>query len=310
MGGADFGMSGPGSRGADDFLLIGLGEVLWDLLPSGRQLGGAPANFAYHAASLGDRAVVASRVGRDEPGDAALARLRQLGLATDFIQREAEAPAAGGRPTGSAAPRLDRDGQAAAWTIATDVAWDNLEWSPAWATLAAEADAVCFGSLAQRSARSRATIRRFLDATRAEALRIFDINLRQSDYSAETLAESLARATIVKLNDAELPVVARLLGLDVIDGLAGARRLLDAFPPALVCVTRGARGSLLVSASDAHEHPGIPTTVVDTVGAGDAFTAAMAHHTLRGAPLAAVSEAANRLGAWVAARAGATPTDE
>jgi fructokinase len=302
-------MSVSGPRGDRAFLIVGLGELLWDLLPAGRQLGGAPANFAYHAARLGDRAVVASRVGRDEPGDAALARLRQLGLATDSIQREAEPPAAGGRPTGSAAPRLDRDGQAAAWTIATDVAWDNLEWSPAWAALAAEADAVCFGSLAQRSEQSRATIRRFLDATRREALRIFDVNLRQSDYSAETLAESLARATIVKLNDAELPVVAGLLGLGAAGELDGARRLLDAFPLALVCVTRGARGSLLISATDGHAHPGIPTTVVDTVGAGDAFTAALAHHALRGAPLAAMNKAANRLGAWVAARAGATPTE-
>ena len=109
--------------------------------------------------------------------------------------------------------------------------------------------------------------------------------------------------------DAELPVVAGLLGLAAADELDGARRLRDAFSLALVCVTRGARGSLLVTATEAHAHPGIPTTVVDTVGAGDAFTAALAHHALRGAPLAATNEAANRLGAWVASRAGATPTD-
>lgn len=287
-------------------LVVGLGELLWDLLPSGAQLGGAPVNFAYHVARLGDRGVVATRVGDDERGREALARLRQVGLPTDAVQIDPD-PA---HPTGTAVPVLDEQGQAAHWTITAGVAWDDLAWTPAWQVLAAEADAVCFGSLAQRSARSRATIARFLDATRPEALRIFDVNLRQAFYSAEVLAESLGRARIAKLNDQELPEVTRLLGLGGAGEVDRARRLLRAFSLALVCVTRGARGSLLVTPTETSAHPGFPTPVVDTVGAGDAFTATLTHHWLRGASLAAIGEAANRQGAWVAARAGATPSEE
>jgi fructokinase len=297
-----------GEASGRPYLIVGLGEVLWDLLPGGRQLGGAPANFAYHAARLGDRAVVASRVGVDALGDEALARLRQVGLPTEYVQREPVSPAEGGRPTGTAVPRLDAHGQAT-WTITAGVAWDALAWTPAWAALAAAADAVCFGSLAQRAPASRATIRRFLDATRPDALRLFDVNLRLPYYSAEVLAGSLARARVVKLNDQEAPVVAQLLGLAGADEVAWARALLGAFPLTLVCVTRGGRGSLLVAADEISVHPGFPTAVVDTVGAGDAFTAALAHQLLRGASLAAAGEAANRLGAWVAARPGAMPAE-
>lgn len=285
------------------FTAIGLGEVLWDLLPGGRQLGGAPANFACHAAALGNRGIVASRVGTDPLGDEVCTRLAARGLTTRYIQRDTT------YPTGTVHVHVDAGGQPD-FTITEDVAWDALAWTPEWATLAAEADAVCFGSLAQRKATSRETIHRFLRATRPQAVRFFDVNLRQEYYYPDVMDVSLRRTTIVKLNDAELPRVARLLGLEAGEDEgdeATARRLLQAYDLALVCVTRGARGSLLVTDVEAVAHPGYPVQVADTVGAGDAFAAAVVHHWLRGASLEAISDFANRLGAYVATQAGATP---
>ena len=285
------------------FTIVGLGELLWDLLPGGKQLGGAPSNFAYHAAALGDRGIAASRVGDDPGGEEIIARLEALGLPTRYLQRD---PA---RPTGTVRVAVDAEGQPA-FTCTQDVAWDALAWTPEWADLAAEADAVCFGSLAQRSPVSHETIQRFLRATRPKAVRIFDVNLRRDDDSPGVLDISLRRATIVKLNEAELPRVARFVGLEIEvdeDQESTARRLLRAYDLALVCVTRGARGSLLVTEAEAAAHPGYQVQVADTVGAGDAFTAAVAHHWLRGASLAAINEAANRLGSYVATQAGATP---
>jgi fructokinase len=284
--------------------VVGLGEVLWDLLPGGRQLGGAPANFAYHAATLGDRGIVASRVGADLLGDEVYARLAALGLTTRYLQRDPS------HTTGTVHVQLDADGQPD-FTITEDVAWDALAWTTEWAALVVEADAVCFGSLAQRAAISRETIHRFLRDTRPGAVRLFDVNLRQSYYSPAVLDVSLRRATMAKLNDAELPCVMRLLGLDVTEDEgdeATARRLLQAYDLTLVCLTRGARGSLLVTDAKAVAHPGYTVQVTDTVGAGDAFAAAVAHHWLRGASLEAISDAANRLGAYVATQVGATPS--
>ena len=292
------------------FTVVGLGEVLWDLLPGGRQLGGAPANLAYHAAALGNRGIVAGRVGVDPPGDEVCTCLTGLGLTTRYIQRDPD------RPTGTVRVQLGAGGQPD-FAIAEDVAWDTLDWTSEWAALAADADAICFGSLAQRSAASRETIYRFLRAARPDAVRLFDVNLRHGGgesppafYSPDVLDISLRRATLVKLNDDELPHVARLLGLEVTDDEddeTTARRLLDVYELALVCVTRGARGSLLVTEEKAVAHPGYPVQVADTVGAGDAFAAAVVHHWLRGASLEAIGDAANRLGAYVATQAGATP---
>lgn len=281
--------------------MVGLGEVLWDLLPDGRQLGGAPANFACHAAALGDRGIVGSRVGDDPLGDEVCTRLAALGPTTCYVQRDLT------RPTGTVHVQVDADGQPD-FIITEDVAWDALAWTREWATLAAEADAVCFGSLAQRAATSRETIHRFLRATRSDAVRLFDVNLRQRYFSRQVLDASFHLATIVKLNDAELARAAQHLAVkDEKDDEATARRLLRAYDLMLVCLTRGAHGSLLVTDVEAVAHPGYPVQVADTVGAGDAFAAAVAHHWLRGASLEAVSDAANRLGAYVATQVGATP---
>lgn len=284
-------------------LVVGLGEVLWDLFPEGKQLGGAPANFAYITNLLGDRGIIASRVGHDALGDEIQQRLGTLGLEASYLQSDSA------RPTGTVRVRVDQDGQAR-FEITDMVAWDFLEWTPAWESLAQQADAICFGSLAQRSPASRETIHKFLGAARPGTARIFDVNLRQAFYSAKVLSESLKFADIAKLNAEELPRVVELLGIPHHGEQPSAERLRFAYGLKLVCVTRGARGSLLVSESERHEHPGFRVQVADTVGAGDAFTAALVHHFLRGAGLAAMNEAANRIGAWVASCVGATPSSD
>jgi fructokinase len=294
--------SGVGAMGMGEkrYSVVGLGEVLWDLLPQGKHLGGAPANFAYMSELLVHRAIVASRIGADALGEQLRARLVELKLDESFVQLDER------HPTGTVAVTLDPSGQPA-YEIARNAAWDFLEWTPQWQRLAAEANAICFGSLAQRYEVSRATIRAFLAASRANAARIFDLNLRQKFFSAEVLAESLRLANVAKLNDLELPMAMRCLGLDYDDEKASAERLRRTFDLELVCVTRGNRGSLLVRENEIDEHPGFAVAVKDLVGAGDAFTAALAHHLLLRSPLRRMNEAANRMGAWAASQSGATP---
>lgn len=285
-------------------MAVGLGEVLWDMLPAGKQSGGAPANFAYMMRLLGHRAAIASRAGEDGLGTELREKLAQLGLDISHVQHDAV------HETGTVKVRIDSEGQPE-YEIVEGVAWDFLEFSASWERLAAEANVICFGSLAQRSNRSRATIRQFLSAARAEALRIFDVNLRERFFSADVLRESLRLANVAKVNEHELPVVMRELGMtrDVAakDEAKAAETLRREFDLKLVCVTRGERGSLLVTERERNEHPGFQARVVDLVGAGDAFTAALAHHLLAGSSLRVMNEAANRLGAWVASQAGATP---
>lgn len=281
-------------------LIVGLGELLWDLFPAGKQLGGAPANFAYITSLLGDKGIPASRLGHDSLGADAIRRLGELGLATEFIQQDLD------HPTGTVKVEVDRTGQPR-FEISESVAWDFLEWTPQWQKLAQQADAVCFGSLAQRSQHSRATIRRFVRASRKSAIRVFDVNLRQNFYDVEVLAESMKLATIVKLNNEELPKIMSLFELKTRGEEASARQLLSQ-EVKLVCVTRGNGGSLLASADELNEHPGFKVKVADTVGAGDAFTAALVHGYLRGTSLSQINETANRVGAWVASQSGATPS--
>lgn len=298
---------------SEPHLILGLGELLWDLLLEGPRLGGAPANFSVMAGRLGNHAVILSRIGRDELGRRALAELEQLdGMPADasFVQLDGEHET--GRVT------VELKGGQPSYTIHDPVAWDFLELSDEWVQLAERADAICFGSLAQRSERSRETIQALVGLTREDCVRVFDVNLRAPFYSGEVIQESLELATVMKMNDAEVPLVLGLMGLDCqvgieavrgLEGLrAGALCLLKEFPALkMVAVTRGGEGSLLVTREDSHEHPGIATEVADTIGAGDAFTAAMTHYLLRGARLSTLNEAGNRWGSWVASQAGAMP---
>jgi fructokinase len=287
--------------------IVGLGELLWDLLPEGKQLGGGPANFSVMSARLGNRAVIASRLGEDALGREARGHLATLPAEGASIQADPQ------HPTGSVTVEF-KDGQPE-YVIHEPVAWDFLEFTPEWNALAATADAVCFGSLAQREPVSRRTIHAFLAATRSDCVRVFDVNLRKPFYMRGVLEDSLNKATVLKLNDVEMPEVLGLLnlegggaeGTDVGALRSGARVLLTEFGLQLVCVTMGASGSLLVTAESFDQHPGIPIEVADTIGAGDAFTAALTSYYLKGASLPVLNEAGNRWGSWVASQSGGMP---
>jgi fructokinase len=286
-------------------LVVGIGELLWDMLSSGPRLGGAVSNFSVMAGRLGSHAVCASRLGQDELGRRALQELAEKPLDATYLQTDST------HPTSKVEVTL-KDGQAA-YIFVPDVAWDYLELSPEWRELAPRADAVCFGTLGQRNDVSRRTIEGFLAATAPGCVRVFDVNLRPPFYSAEVIERSLQLTTLLKMNDTEMPEILKLLGLGAGEGitadelLAGARRLLERFPVHMVCVTMGGNGSLLVTREKVDRHPGVPIKVVDTVGAGDAFAAALTHYYLLGAPLSVINEAGNRWGSWVASQPGAMP---
>jgi len=283
-----------------NYTIVGLGELLWDVFPQGKELGGAPANFAYITSLLGDSGFVASRLGNDSLGQEAQEQLQRLGLETRFVQRDSE------HPTGTVNVQLDQKGQPQ-FHVTESVAWDYMEWTPQWQALAAQADALCFGSLAQRCQVSRETIRIFIRNLRPGAVRVFDVNLRENFFSEEVLSESLRCCDVIKLNHEEVPRVMQLLGMAHVSDESSAEQLKTKYRLKLVCVTRGAEGSFLLGDSGTHEHGGLQVEVKDTVGAGDAFTAGLAHCYLRGTSLAKMNEVANRMGAWVASHAGGTP---
>lgn len=279
--------------------VIGIGELLWDMLPTGPRMGGAPANFACHAKALGADAVVISRVGADESGAGLLAKLRALGVPADGITDDPL------NPTGTVVVTLGADGQPQ-FQISAGVAWDYLQATPELIRIASVADAICFGCLGQRAASSRAAIRQLVAATPAGALRVFDVNLREDFYTAEILDDSLKLANVCKLSDGELPVIARLLGLTG-DTRGQLRQLVDRYDLRLIVYTRGATGSVLCNGTEWCEHGGIPTEVRDTIGAGDSFTSAVAMGLLQGWPLERISDCANEIAAYVCSHDGAVP---
>ena len=287
-------------------LILGIGELLWDILPEGPRLGGAPANFTVMAGRLGNHAAILSRIGRDDLGRQAIDRLDPLPVDTSCLQVDPV------HETGRVS--VSFQGSEPKYTIHQPSAWDSMELSDEWVRMAERADAVCFGSLAQRNVESRQTIQSLTAQTSDTCVRVFDVNLRAPFYSGEVIQESLELATVLKMNEAEVPLVLNLLGLPVDAGpesdrlRLGADQLLEEFPALeLVAVTRGGYGSLLVRRGEWSEHPGMRIQVVDPIGAGDAFTAALTHYLLRGADLATLNEAGNRWGAWVASQSGATP---
>ncbi len=281
-------------------VVVGAGEVLWDVFPNAEHFGGAPANAALHAAALGAEAWLVSAVGRDARGETALARLQRGG-----VQRAAVA-VLGDHPTGIVRVSLDSAGQPS-YAIASGSAWDHIPWSAIIAEVAERADAIFFGSLGQRAPLSRATIRRAVAATRRSAWRIFDVNLRQPYYDAGVVTASLELANAVKLNDEELPVIARLCGLAEATPLDQLRALCDRFELRVAALTRGAGGAILVTPDQVSESTAPRTVVADTVGAGDAFTAALLVGILAGRSLDEVNERANAVASYVCSQPGATP---
>lgn len=281
-------------------LLVGLGELIWDLIPAGRSLGGAPSNFAYHSRLLGNRAVIASRVGDDKLGCDASGVLSRVGVEANYLQVDLE------HPTGTVGVEIDGHGEPH-FTVNLDSAWDYLALSSQWGELAREAHVICFGTLGQRNPCARETIQSFLRLSRPTALRIFDVNLRHWFFTAELLVSSLEIANIVKFSSDELLTTAKLLSIDGSGEYEICRGLINLYGLDLVVVTRSERGSLLFTSRDVVEHTGYHVEVADTIGCGDAFTAALAHCLVNGLSLGEASETANRMGAWVATQAGATP---
>jgi len=285
-----------------DNQIVGLGEILWDVFPDGARFGGAPANFACSAAGLAAgsaRVGMAGAVGRDDLGQRALAGLTSRGVAVTAV---AVLP----QPTGRVDVTVDLAGHAS-YVFAPDCAWDNVPWSDSLERLAAETSAVCFGTLSSRGSVSLATIRRFVAAVPSPALRILDINLRPPFWSSDIVRDSLPLANVVKCNDDELPVVAEILGLTG-SPESILRQLVDRHALRLAALTRGAKGSLLVTADGAaSDLPGTPVEVIDTVGAGDAFTAAVTLGLLAGWPLSKLHAHAERVAAYVCTQPGGTP---
>ena len=285
--------------------VIGVGEVLWDLLLTGSQLGGAPANFAYHAHALGAQARVITRVGKDEYGLEVIRRFHQMGLPETTVQIDETVP------TGTAKVALSGDGLAH-FTIQENVAWDYIAVTDDAVAVARRGDAICFGSLAQRCEPSRNTIQHLVAATPPDALRVFDINLRQQFYSRDVIEQSLQMASVLKLNDDELPTLAAMFSMtgsteNQIEQLA------QTFSLRLVALTRGPNGSLLYQKENANNEarwsdcPSRPVKVVDTVGAGDSFTAGLVLGLLRKMDLDEINSIANEVARYVCSQPGATP---
>lgn len=280
-------------------LVIGMGEALWDVLPEGRKIGGAPANFAFHAGQAGMDARVVSAVGRDALGDETLLTLQQKGLNTDAVARV-------DFPTGVVQVTLS-EGGIPQYDICEGVAWDNIPFTPALDELARNAQAVCWGSLAQRSEVSRNCIYRFLDAMPSEQgrLKVFDINLRQHFYSIDVIEASCQRANVLKINEEELVIVSELLRLGTPLVEQQCRLLMERFSLDMLVLTCGCNGSYIFTPVETSFRVTPLVQVADTVGAGDSFTATLVADLLKGASVGVAHEHAVQLAAYVCTQQGA-----
>lgn len=278
--------------------IVGFGEALWDVFPEGRKIGGAPANFAYHVAQWGLDSCAVSAIGNDELGDDIVRKFDENGLnyrleRVDF-------------PTGTVQVTLDEN-KVPSYNIMEGVAWDNIPMTPELEALARDCRAVCFGSLAQRSAVSRATINAFIDMMPEDSLKIFDINLRQHYYTEEIICDSMKKADILKINDEEILVVAQLLDVTENSEREICKVLLDKFDLRMVILTCGDRGSYVLTRDESSWVDTPKVSVVSTVGAGDSFTGTFIASILLGKTLRQAHEAAVKVSAYVCTCQGAMP---
>jgi fructokinase len=284
--------------------VVGIGEILWDMLPGGKKLGGAPANFAYHAGELGAEAYIISSVGNDKPGNEIIETLNSLGVSSRYIQVDKN------HPTGSVEVKLKADG-IPSYIIHKNVAWDYIYLDKACLELAQKADAICFGSLSQRSEISGNTILEILSNTKGQCIKVFDINIRQNFYNKEIICNSLKYADVLKLNEEELPIILNLLEIEDSQAISSTKeilqRLAEEYSMKLIALTRGEKGSFLLSGNESSNHSGFQVKVVDTVGAGDAFTAAVVVGLLNKMDLDSINDFANRVGSYVCTQEGGTP---
>lgn len=281
-------------------VVVGMGEALWDVLPEGKKIGGAPANFAYHVSQFGLPSVVVSAVGADPLGKEIVDNFTSKGL----NQLIAEVP----YPTGTVQVEIDLAG-IPQYDIKENVAWDNIPFTPELEAIAAKTKAVCFGSLAQRNVVSRETIGRFLDAMPADKdnLVVFDVNLRQGFYTKEILCDSMKRCNILKINDEELVTVSRMFGYPGIDLQDKCWILLGKYNLKMLILTCGINGSYVFTPGQVSFQPTPKVEVADTVGAGDSFTAAFISSILKGKSVPEAHSCAVRTSAFVCTHKGAMP---
>lgn len=281
-------------------LVVGMGEALWDILPDGKKIGGAPANFAFHVSQFDIPSCAVSAVGGDELGHELLRNFDGCGLNVMMPAVQ--------QPTGTVQVTLDSDG-IPQYEITEQVAWDYIPFTPKLAELASRTTAVCFGSLAQRSETSRNTIHRFIDAMprTADTLVVFDINLRQHFYTDEIIRQSLQLCNILKINDEELEILKRMFGCEGMADEEFCRRLLHDFNLRMLILTCGTRGSYVFSDAETSYLPTPPVKVADTVGAGDSFTGAFIASLLNGRTLQQAHRTAVDTSAYVCTQHGAMP---
>lgn len=281
-------------------VVVGMGEALWDVLPEGKKIGGAPANFAYHVSQFGLTSCVVSAVGPDALGKEIQENLTSKGL-NHLI---AEVP----YPTGTVQVEIDQAG-VPQYEIKENVAWDNIPYTSQLESLAKRTQAVCFGSLAQRNVVSRETINRFLDAMpqTEDSLVVFDVNLRQGFYNKEILCNSMRRCNILKINDEELVTVSRMFGYPGIDLQDKCWILMGKYNLKMLILTCGINGSYVFTPGNVSFQPTPKVDVADTVGAGDSFTAAFIASILKGKSVAEAHSIAVRTSAFVCTKDGAMP---
>ncbi len=278
--------------------IVGLGEALWDCLPEGKKLGGAPANFAYHAGQFGFDTLAVSALGEDALGDETIGALEEHKL--NYLMPRIP------YPTGTVQVTLDEQG-IPTYNIREGVAWDNIPFTDEIEKVANNCRAVCFGSLAQRSVVSRETIGKFLDATPAYCVKIFDINLRQSFYTKEIIEQSMRRCNILKINDEELVVVSRMFGLPDLDEEKRCKQLISEYNLDILVLTCGTNGSYVFTADKSYYQPTPKVQVADTVGAGDSFTGSFCAALLKGMPIHEAHALAVKVSAFVCTQNGAMP---
>lgn len=281
-------------------IVVGMGEALWDVLPEGKKIGGAPANFAYHVSQFGLPGYVVSAVGDDALGKEIVENFTSKGL----NQLIAEVP----YPTGTVQVEIDQAG-IPQYDIKENVAWDNIPYTDQLESLAKRTKAVCFGSLAQRNVVSRETINRFLDAMPQsdDSLVVFDVNLRQGFYNKEILCNSMSRCNILKINDEELVTVSRMFGYPGIDLQDKCWILLGKYNLKMLILTCGINGSYVFTPGNVSFQPTPKVEVADTVGAGDSFTAAFISSILKGKSVQEAHSRAVQTSAYVCTRKGAMP---
>lgn len=279
-------------------LVVGLGEVLWDMLPEGRKIGGAPVNFAYHAGQFGIDTMAVSAIGNDKLGEDTIAEMNGKHLNHIFPSVP--------YPTGSVQVKLDEKG-VPAYDIKENVAWDNIPFTNEIESVARNCQAVCFGSLAQRNAVSRSTIRKFIESTPSGCIRIFDINLRQNFYTREVIRDSLELCNILKINDEEIMLVSGMFNYDSSNIDNVCRTIMEDFSLEMVILTCGTKGSYIFTKDDVSFMPTPKVNVADTVGAGDSFTGSFCAAILRGLPVAEAHKKAVEVSAYVCTQNGAMP---